>query len=675
MEDSEIERLSSILQSTLIYKSNLKPSEWYEQNMVMPNGTAFPGGIRYDRTPYWREPVDCSGAFHPARDITIMAPAQMGKSIMVLNPIVGYSIALDPCNILFLTGHTDLTKRAVEKMDFMIANTGLTSRIRPSVIKARNNRSGDTALEKQFVGGNMLAGSITNHNLLRQNDIKKAIADDLDAGKMAKDDTGSTIELISGRTKAFEDKCKRYWVSSPQIRGQSLIEIQYEKSDKRLFFVECPCCSEKITLEFMVNVDDKEVAGLKWKIDNLGRVIPDSVGYVCQKCANFFTDQNKFELLNTGIWIPTCEPKELYHYGYHVNGLYGAVGMTSWATLAQKFVLSNPQGQVRNESEYQTFQNVYMGCLYEPPGTSINSSELQRKNVRSYKIGTVPEKQSILDGNGQIVLLTCAADLGGLVSGINSDHDDVRLDYEVCAWSESGSSYSITQGSIGTFTPAHMGKRNEAREMWSYDISKPNNVWKEFQKIISEAYSVDGTNRKMNIAVTGIDTGFAEQQTFSFIDRCNFTVVGLKGDKEHKYIPFGDNNPSWKEGQSRAKLYILKVGKLKDQLAQRLMLRWDKNSKDPQPPGYLNFPQPELEKYSLDNYFSHFESEERKLDKSNNFIWQKKQNTSQNHFWDVHNYQMALKEILMDNVFRDLKIKNGTWPEFVELLLKSKKVD
>jgi hypothetical protein len=50
------------------------------------------------------------------------------------------------------------------------------------------------------------------------------------------------------------------------------------------------------------------------------------------------------------------------------------------------------------------------------------------------------------DGNGRIVLLTCAADMNGKV-------DDARLDFEIVAWAKSGASYSICHGSIGTFIP------------------------------------------------------------------------------------------------------------------------------------------------------------------------------------------------------------------------------
>ena len=73
------------------------------------------------------------------------------------------------------------------------------------------------------------------------------------------------------------------------------------------------------------------------------------------------------------------------------------------------------------------------------------------KNVRNYKVGIVPNELSKKDGNGNIVLLTCACDINGTV-------DDARLDFDVFGWAENGSVYSINQGSIGTFKP---GKKDE----------------------------------------------------------------------------------------------------------------------------------------------------------------------------------------------------------------------
>lgn len=673
MNAFEFDTLSEILDATSILKSDLKPSEWYEKHMVMPQGSAFPGPIKYNRTPFWREPVDCADPNHPARDITIMGPAQMGKSIMVLNPIVGYSIAQDPGNILFLTGHADLTKRAVQKIDFMIHNCDLSKLIRPSVLKQRNSRSGDTAMEKEFRGGNLIAGSITNHNLMRQNDVKKSIADDLDAGQIEKGDTGNTVDLIKGRTKAFENQCKRYWVSSPQIKGRSLIEMQFELSDKRYYNVPCPECHEMIVLNLKVDVDDKHSGGLHWELDNIGRVIPKSVGYVCYKCAGFFNDKRKHELLLAGKWVATCEPKERHHQGYGITGLYAPHGMTSWVTLAEKYVLSNPAGQPRDEGKYKTFMNIDIGEVYEEPTLSVKPNQLQL-NIRNYPIGIIPEAQSIADGNGKIVVLTLAADLGGRVNGINSDYDDVRLDYEVIAHSETGSTYSVIHGSLGTFVPNQTKeeKENSTAKKWSYDINLPNNVWDEFEKIRTTVYASDN-GVKFRIAATGIDTGFAEAQAFNYIDRKigQGFIIGLKGDKEDKYVPMHVEQSSFKIA-SRANLYMVRIGQLKDKLMARINFKWERGHF--QPPGFLNFPEPGDGKYRYDNYFSHYEAEHRVLDKSGKFIWAKKASGVQNHHFDVNIYNTVVKEILMHNTFKSLKldVKVMTWKNFSNLILTGK---
>ena len=75
---------------------------------------------------------------------------------------------------------------------------------------------------------------------------------------------------------------------------------------------------------------------------------------------------------------------------------------------------------------------------------------------------TIPEKLSVKDGNGQVVLITLASDLNGKM-------DDARLDYEVVAWTESGANYSIDHGSIGTFIPnqTQRQKDKDDREHWT----------------------------------------------------------------------------------------------------------------------------------------------------------------------------------------------------------------
>lgn len=662
----EFDIIDELLDSILVLKSDLKPSQWYEKNMVMPPGETYPGPISYDRTPFWKEPVDCFDPNHPATDITIMGPAQMGKSIMVLNPVIGYTIALNPCNIIFLTGHSELSKEAMMKIEFMIDNCGLKDLIKPQVLKAKNNRTGDTLMKKEFPNGSLIAGSITNHNLLRQNTATITIGDDLDAGKLAKEETGSTIKLIIGRTKARADRCKRAWVSSPQNKGTSLIEVQWELSDKRLFFVECEHCHEPIDLRFHIPISDKESAGLAYKMDDFGRVDPKSVVYVCQLCSHGFSDKNKHKLLNSGFWKPTCVPQQPYHYGYKPTGLLAPHGMTSWAQLCQTYHLCNLPGLPRNESDYKTFLNIDIGDLYEEPTETLKANELQKNNVREYEIGAIPEGLSLKDGNGEVVLVTLQADCNGKL-------EDARLDWELEAWTETGARYSFAHGSIGTFIPYQSASQKEAdiREKWSYDLNVPNSVWTEFHKLVSGTYNKDNGG-EVGVFITSIDVGHCTDQVFSYIDSRTpeYNIIGVMGDKEHEWQKYRDVK-DFVFGRSRPNLYLLNVNKMKDDLARQMRLKWDQVNHPAQPYGFMNFPNAKDGKYDYKHYFIQFEAEEKKEDKSKGaFIWEKKSATSQNHWWDVKLYGRAAVDVLMEVICKkEMGLKSYNWKVFVDILM------
>lgn len=652
--------LSDILESTRLHISDLKPSVWYENNMVMPKGSAFPGKFSFDLTPYWREPLDCVAKDHPAKEISIMAAAQFGKTVAVLNPVVGYTISQNPGNIMFLTGHSDLTEASVLKIDTMIDNCGLRPLIKPSVLRAKNSRTGDTNKSKEFSGGDFKSGSVTNHNLLRQHDVMIMIVDDYDAAKNSSKEAGSTRELVQKRTSAFAHKKKIIWVSSPQQKGTSNIEEVFLLGDQRYYNVHCPCCHQPIVLKWSIAIDDKEMAGITWKLDDFGRVDRSTVGYICQKCANFFNDTHKYEMNLNGMWVPTTIPKEQDHYSYQLSSLYAPPGMDDWAYYATQFIGANPPGEKRNEKKMQTFVNVVLGETHEPVGESPKGTELM-KNTRNYEVGTIPEYISIKDGNGKIVMLTCACDLNGKL-------DDARLDYEIVAWSESGSTYSVKHGSIGTFIPNESGKKNKVdREKWTYTHSRPNSVWGEFDKIIGDTYKTE-SGRGMPVFITGVDTGYCEFEAFEYIDKSNFFIKGLKGDKEDEFIPFGKALPNFKIGQSRSNLFMVRVSQIKDDLAHLINLKWDEGNDDVQPSGFMNFPVPSGGLYHFKNFFSHYESEHRIL-KDSKFIWQKKTTISQNHLFDCRVYNMVLKDILMSITFKELKIKEYTWNDFCKLII------
>lgn len=667
---------NEILDSSRMQLSTLLPSEWTEEHRVLTTDISpFPGRFTYKRTPYLREVVDCLSPYHDAKIIAVMKGSQIGFSTGVIESGIGYIIAESPSNILFLTGHTELAEEAMnKKIDQMIESCGLRSMIKPSIMRMKNQRTGDTSKGKEFPGGSLVAGSASNHKLLRQRSVRYGFIDDFDAAKKSTKESGDTTTMIEQRFAAYGDKMKLFYISTPERKESSNIEPVFLLGDQRRYHLPCPHCGTAIPLYWSVEIDDtdgREKGGLTWRTTAAGLLIPGTVEYVCQSCGVGFDDSNKGELLEAGHWKPMATPSQEGYYSYHISSLYAPPGMYDWEHYVREFIAACPEGQPRREEKYKAFINLVLGETYEKEGESPKANELQ-KNTRNYEPGVVPEKTSIRDGNGKVVLLTCAADMNGT-------EDDARLDYEVVAWSESGASYSIIQGSVGTFIYRESTKgMKEDRQKWTYHRGRTYSVWSEFERVLSAIYMTD-TDRKMKIFISGLDCGYHSQHAYTFIDKTNMNVFGLKGKDVEVYTKSSTMSdvPAFRIAKERNKLFLVEVNAVKDDLAEIMKLKWDDMARDKQPPGFMNYPQPSKGMYSFKNFFAHYESEHRVFEtKPSGAVvarWVKKSSNSQNHFWDVRVYNMAIKDILVSLVCKELKLKYYTWEDYVDLVLQRKK--
>jgi phage terminase large subunit GpA-like protein len=669
-------QLLDIIQSANVQLSDIKPSEWVESNVVM--GQPRPGPYRYNYTPYCREIINRLHGSDPARWIAVMKGLQIGISAGVIIPGMGWIIKESPANTYFTVGAPDLVDKSVEKLDLMIDNAGLRNYIKPQVKRNRMNKSGDTNTKKDFSGGFINITTPNNHKEWRDVSLKYGFIDDFEAAKTASKESGSTRKLIEGRFAAYKDTHKIFYISTPERKSTSNIEPAYLLGDQRKYLIPCPCCGAFIELRW--NIPEgigtiwqdamPEGAGVVWKLDGKNQLIESSVGYVCQECGGFFKDNDKQRLLNEGYWQPTAEPKRRGFYSYHISSLYAPAGMYDWKHYVLNYLEACPPGQPRNEMEYMTFLNTCLGVTYEGEAEQPKATQISG-NTRRYRIGSIPEKQSIADGNGRIVLVTMGSDMNGT-------EDDARLDWEVVAWAETGASYSVAHGSIGTFIPRENTRVEKTdREKWTYQHGKPNSVWSELDKIMRHAWPSDTTpTTYYKINMPAIDCGHLSELIWPYID---WTIgrypenpcVGVRGNKEEKYKIEGTNVKLYEVGKSRNDVYYLQVGHFKDMLSNYMKLQW-KEGEGPQPPNFMNFPRPDEGLYEFDNYFSHYEAEERKIVEDAKggrlFRWVKRNSAVQNHLFDCRIYAMAMKEIIVAELGKKVKPKDQegfTWADFV----------
>lgn len=660
-----INQLTNILNAGRVQISNIKPSDWTEKNMIMQK--PFPGAFRYSKTPYTREIIDCLSPDHPAKWIAVMKGAQVGFSSGVIYPGVGWIIKNNPGNSFITVGAPDLIEKSMEKLDLMIDACGIRDYIKPQVNRNRMNKSGDTNLKKEFPGGYVTIASANNHKAIRQVDLQYGFFDDFESVKGQSAQSGNTRKLLEQRFAAYADSHKIFYISTPEIKATSNIEPAYLLGDQRRYMVPCPCCHAMIELKWTAKNGDLE-AGITYKTDDFNRVVSGSVGYICQECGDFFTDKHKHEMLNSGLWVPTADPSKLGYYSYQISSLYAPIGMYDWEHYVNNYLEANPQGQPRKEAEYKVFVNTCLGETYEPASEEPKIKDMAGLD-RPYSPWIVPEKLSLSDGNGRIILLTCGADMNGT-------EQDARLDYEIVGWTEKGQSYSIAHGSIGTFIKGEGSMKVKAdRAKWTYEFNKPNSVWTEFSRIIKQTYATD-TGRNMQILRTGLDCGyFSNNYAYPFVDGSNpypnIWVSGLKGKGEEQYLAFDKDLKYFKPAQERPNLFIVTVGKIKDEIAEAMQLRWHVNE-DVQPFGFMNFPKADNGMYGYKNYFEHFESEHRVIESNAEgtgiaACWKKKGNIP-NHMYDCRVYNIAVREILIEEFRKGLKVPKLTWKEFVTVI-------
>ena len=647
--------------------SNVLPADWVEANRSMTADVSpRPGKFSYQNSPYTREIINCLAPTHPARVIAFKKGSQIGGSVGIIEGGIGWIISQQPGNILFLIGHVELVSDAMLKVDRMLDACGIRHLIRSSAQRQRNKKTGDTDKVKEYPNGYLKVGT-ANHKTMRNISMQYGFIDDFEAMKGETKQSGSTAGMIEHRFAAYDKKMKLFYISTPELKQGSNIESVYKKGDQRKFYIPCPRCREYINLEWevVIGTDGKEKAGITYRLDENSQLIPESVGYICQKCGGFFDDRRKTEMINAGRWQPTAPPSRFGYFSYHISSLYAPTFMKGWEAYVREYLEANPPGQPRNEPLHHKFVNLCLGEPYEGQrGEEVKATKLMA-NARTYAVGIIPESVSIADGNGTIVLLTCAADLNGTL-------DDARLDWEIVAWAESGASYSVCHGSIGTFVPREGQKKyKEDRERWTYEGKSTRPVWPEFERIIGQSFKRD-TGRSMPVMITGIDTGHYTIHAYGFMDRTNLNVVGLKGDTD-KYVKYVADLPEFKAGRERNRLYILEVNLLKNKISQRTALKWDPWNDDRQPPEFMNFPQSAEGQYMFNNYFSHFEAEAPEI-KDGAIKWAKKNSTVQNHFWDVTVYNQALKSIFTEMVCKEFKVPGkATWKDYVNIILSAKK--
>lgn len=260
------------------------------------------------------------------------------------------------------------------------------------------------------------------------------------------------------------------------------------------------------------------------------------------------------------------------------------------------------------------------------------------------------------------MLLSLSVDLNGY-------EDDARIDYEILAHSENEVSYSIDAGSYGTFIPKvekdaltregkNTGKIDYERKKYNYKLGTKDNAWDLLEEKIKVTY---GKNER-KLGIIAIDVGSFNEHAMAFVKKMRnmgYNCIAVMGAKEDIFASKSKNETAKIYQMSeRGDVVLLNVNVIKDRLAKYIVTESyvGEDGQMHQPKHHLNYPEYDTKsgKYTYRNYFAHYEAEAKKEKKTEGadtrYLWEKKRNGIQNHFFDVAVYNQFCPIFMTDLV-------------------------
>lgn len=329
-----------------------------------------------DRTPYLREPMECTDPEHPAHKVVMQFATQLGKSEVLYNALFK-RIHLEPVDMMMVQPTLNDAK------DHSRQRFTPTLKEMPEIFKLlpppRSREEQNTWQTKEVRGGATLffAGANSARSLASK-PLGFVECDEIDGYPLDVDGEGDPLSLVWERMSNFPTR-KLLLCSTPTTTGISRIEAEYLASDRRRYHVPCPHCAG---LQVLVWGDDSE-HGIKWLKTASGEPRPETAVYVCEHCGAAIEEQAKTLMLQDGRWIAEQPGAQRgLVAGFHLSKLYSPLGWKSWAMLVDDWTRAREAARNGDSSQLKTFTNTSLAKTWEEQGDRASEHELFRRAHR-----------------------------------------------------------------------------------------------------------------------------------------------------------------------------------------------------------------------------------------------------------------------------------------------------
>lgn len=397
------------------------------------------------------------------KEVWVMKSAQVGWTELV-NNCIGYHVDQDPAPMLLVQPTLEMAEAwSKDRLAPMIRDTPA---LQGKIADAKARDSGNTLLHKSFTGGRLTIAGANSPAGLASRPIRIVMFDEVDRFPVSAGTEGDPISLGVKRTRTFWNR-KVLAGSTPTVKGSSRIEVGFEQSDQRYYFVPCPHCDEFQRLVW---------SQVRWPE---GR--PHEAVYVCQHCGVELTDADKPQMLARGEWR-SSKPFDGVA-GFHVSELYSP--WSSWPEMATSFLKAK-----RLPETLQTWINTSLGETWEDAGEKLEAQGLLGRR-ESYTTNSLPP--------------------GVLLVTLGTDVQDDRLESTLWGWGVDEEAWRIE----------HVVLRGDPGGQA---------LWKEHDELLRRRFRTDD-GRELLIEACAIDSGghYTEQVYRYCAARKRFRVWAIKG--------------------------------------------------------------------------------------------------------------------------------------------------
>jgi len=326
-------------------ESDQTVTEWCEENLHIGKGSEMPGPYSTRLFPYVREVLESFKA-STVSDVCLVWGSQTAKTQTYLAGMA-WAVAKNRNPILF-AAHSENQVRKISKSRWMpmVDESEKLSALKPA------DSDYFQVLHQQFGTADVVWIGANSAGNASSTPVGLVIQDEVDKYRTANDKEAGIAYLIDERTKGFS-RSKRFKSSTPTT-DRGTIWTEWEKSDKRYYFVPCPHCGEMIKLEKKGVHWDQDACDKdgKWDVNR----VRQSAHYRCPHCDGVITDSDKPRMLDRGEWRATAPNADRLRRGYHLNSLYSP--MVTFGKFAAKWV--------EDSGEVEGLQNLINSWLAEP---------------------------------------------------------------------------------------------------------------------------------------------------------------------------------------------------------------------------------------------------------------------------------------------------------------------